>query len=204
MRTARTIPGSFLYAILAAAAATLAWTAPAHATFHQWKIDEAYSNASGSVQFVEFVLPSSVIDDERFVGGLSLTSNAHSYTFSTDLPSQPQANDHFLVATPGYAALTGVPAVDYVLATNSFFNSAGDTLTYAGGTDTLTFSAAQLPTNGTDSLNRGYGRSTFATAVNSPTNFSGDTGSLPEPTTASLLALAALGVLCLRRRPNVA
>jgi len=175
----------------------------AEATFHLWAIVQVYSNASGSVQFIELQQPSSEFDDERFVGGLSLTDSAlaHSFTFPANLPAAPVANQRFLIATPGYAALKGVPAPDYTLAANDFFSTSGDTLTYAGGVNSLTFSGSQLPTNGVDALFRAYGASTFTTGKNSPTNFAGQTGSVsvPEPATVGVVAVA-MGLGLLRRR----
>ena len=179
------------------------FTLPAKATFHLWKIDQVYSNASGSVQFIEFQQPSSEFDDERFVGGLTVTDSAlgHSFTFPANLPAAPVANQRFLIATPGYAALKGVPAPDYTLGANDFFKTSGDTLTYAGGVDSLTFSGSQLPTDGVDALFRAYGASTFTTGKNAPTNFAGQTGSVsvPEPATVGVVAVA-MGLGLLRRR----
>lgn len=187
-------------AMIAAATCLGLFASTARATFHLWKIDEVYSNASGSIQFIEFQQPSFTVDDERFLGGRTLADSAlgHSYTFSADLPSEPQPNSHFLVATPGYAALANVPAADYVLPSSDFFTVFGDTLTYAGGVDSLTFSGSQLPTDGMGSLQRAYGANTFTTGPNSPTNFAGQTGSVPEPGAAALLL--AGGMLALRRR----
>ena len=53
--------------LLAAILASVA--SPAQATFHEWRITEIYSNASGTIQFVELGLPSSGIDNESFVSG---------------------------------------------------------------------------------------------------------------------------------------
>src|SRR4029079_8797579 len=85
------------------------WSQYALATFHEWKIDQVYSNADGSVQYVDFVL-AAPSDDERFLFGRTLTAglNSHSLTFGSDLPSEPVAGQHFLVATPGFAAIAGV------------------------------------------------------------------------------------------------
>jgi serralysin len=177
----------------------------AEATFHEWKISEVYSNATGTVQFIEFLQPSFSFDDERFVAGQTLTDAAfgHTFTFGSSLPNQPPPSSHFLVATPGYAALSGVPAADYVLPANNFFNTAGDTLTFATFVDQLQFTGAQFPTNGTSSLNRDYGATTLTTARNSPTNFAGQSGSVvPEPATAGLLACGAVMVLRRHRAPR--
>jgi serralysin len=172
----------------------------AHATFHEWKIDQVYSNASGSVQYIEFQQPSFIVDDERFLTEASLSDSAlgHNYAFPTNLPSAPVANQHFLVATPGYAALPGVPAADYVLPSNDFFSTAGDTITYAGGIDSLTFAAGQLPTDGTNSLHRAWGSTLLTSGPNSATNFAGQSGSVPEPAMLGLMAAGAC--LGLRRR----
>jgi hypothetical protein len=172
------------------------------ATFHEWRITEVYSDATGAVQFIEFQQPAFTVDDERFVGGQTLKDSAlgHTFTFATHLPSEPQPSSHFLVATPGYAALSRVPAPDYVLPANNFFSTAGDTLTFATFVDQLQFTGAQFPTNGTSSLNRDYGATTLTTARNSPTNFAGQSGSVvPEPAAAGLLACGAIPALRRRR-----
>src|SRR5205814_5334062 len=96
-----------------------------------------------------------------------------------------------------YAALSGVPAPDYTFPVNNFFTTGGDTLNYASSTNTLTFTSGQLPVNGSNSLNRAYNQSTFFTAVNSPTNFAGASGTVPEPAAIGLLAL---GIIPLLRR----
>jgi hypothetical protein len=174
----------------------------AEASFHQWKISEIFSDASGTVQFIEFQLPGSVIDNESFIGGHTLTASAlgRSFTFPGNLPSVPDGTERFLVATPGYAALTGEPAADYLLPANNFFSTAGDTLNFASFTDVVSFTAGQVPTDGVNSRTRtGYGGS-FASATNSPTNFNGITATIPEP--APLLGISAVfaGVLVARRQ----
>src|SRR5881409_3923726 len=74
----------------------------AEASFHLWRINEIYSNADGSVQFIEFVTSSS---GQQFLAGHSLTSSDASgatiktFTFPSNL-SGDTANHSFLVATP--------------------------------------------------------------------------------------------------------
>lgn len=177
----------------------------ASATFHQWQLGEVYSDASGNIQFVELQMASFVFDDERFIGGHSLTETSfgRNFVLPSHVPSAPAADSHFLIATPGYAALSGVPAADYVLPVNNWFNRGGDTLDFAS-VSSLTFTGAQMP-SGDQSLNRAYGASALTVAANSPTNFAGVTGTVnsavPEPTT--MLALAAGGVVAARRRRSV-
>ncbi len=70
----------------------------AQAAFHLWKIDEVYSNASGSVQFIE--MDASINGGQQFTTGQSLSSGAHTFTFSGPMPGDT-ANHHYLFATPG-------------------------------------------------------------------------------------------------------
>lgn len=187
--------------LAAAAIASLTAAQTARASFHLWEIDEVFSDASGNVQFIEF---DNHFDFEYFLtasGGL--TSNTHSYSFPGNLPAQSTVNKHFLVGTAAYAALAGVPAPDYVIP-NGFFSTAGDTLTLQfADNGAISFTGAQLPTDGMHSLNRAYGGPTssgFTTAINSPTNFAGETGIVPEPSSAALLLLGAAMAASDRRR----
>jgi serralysin len=151
---------------------------PAYATFHLWKFDEVFSNADGSVQFIEMT---NAFDLEQFVSGHPLTSTTHTVTPSTNLPAinNMTAGHHMLFATAGFGALAGGVTPDYLIPAN-FFNPAGDTLNWAGGFDIETFGA--IPTDGVHSLILPG----MSTAVNSPTNFAGDAGSVnlapPSPT----------------------
>ena len=195
---------SLACAVIVATAFFLALPKPARATFHLWQIDEVYSSADGTVQFIEFENNS---DFENFLTNSSgLTSNANNYTFTTNLSSTSTTNKHFLVGTVGYASIAGVPAPDYTVP-NQFFSAAGDTLTLVGSlSGTITFTGAQLPTDGLNSLNRLYNGSTnsgFTSALNSPTNFAGNTGSVPEPTGIALV-ISAGAILFINRRRRTA
>jgi hypothetical protein len=138
---------------------------PAYATFHLWKFDEVFSNADGSVQFIEMT---NAADLEQFVSGHPLTSTTHTVTPSTDLPAvnNMTAGHHMLFATAGFGALTGGVKPDYLIPAN-FFNPAGDTLNWAGGFDIETFGA--IPTDGIHSLLIPSGTS----AISTPTSFVG-------------------------------
>src|SRR6202521_6219010 len=88
----------------------LAATGGAHATFHLWVIDEIYSNADGTVQFIEL---SNSNSGEQFVGAHSITctqgSTTHTFTVPTNLPTSiDTTNRTFLIGTQGFAALNGV------------------------------------------------------------------------------------------------
>ena len=171
----------------------------AQASFHLWGINEVYSNSSGTIQFVE--MRNDAGSFENFTQGQQFKSNANTLTLNHNLNGDT-LNKTFLMATPGYAALSGVPTPDFVFPTNNFFNINGDTLTFqfAQGDGlhpaTFTFTGAQLPTDGTRSLN--YDRT--INAVNSPTNYAGQSGSVPEPALLGLCAFAAVVSLFRTRR----
>lgn len=166
-----------IFTLLAALAASGAWAPAARATFHLWKIDEIYSNASGTVQFIEL---SDVEDGETKLNNITLSSGSHTFTFPGNLPDgTPTAGHHMLLATPGYIALKGVTPADFSLGINNFFSTAGDTLNYAAGLDTVTFSTANLPTDGLNSSNRSAPGAALVSAVNSATDLAGTSGAIP-------------------------
>jgi hypothetical protein len=146
----------------------------AHAHFHLWNFTEVFSNADGSVQFVELF---TTAPDEFDADNELLKSSTKTYTFPVDLPGTT-TNKHFIVATAAFASLPGAVTPDYVIPDN-FFNPAGDTLRLcrlnclnANLYDTRTFT--NLPTDGVTSLN--YPSVTQAT--NTPINFAGASGSV--------------------------
>jgi hypothetical protein len=195
MRTVRLL----LYGALTCLAAP-----PANATFHLWQIDEVYSNASGTVQFVELT---TTAGGQNFLTeaspGFSESAFGHSFNFPADLVGNT-ANQHFLIATPGYIALSGVPPADFSFGINDFFSTTADTLNYAN-VNSLTFTAGQLPIDGVMSLNRIFNPptpTTFTTAVNSPADFAGTTGSIPEPDISSSCLVGAVILLLCRLRSS--
>ncbi|MBI3839055.1 MAG: PEP-CTERM sorting domain-containing protein [Planctomycetia bacterium] len=165
---------------------------PAEASFHLWQFDQVYSNFTGSLQYVDFVL-GSVFDDERFLAGQKLKAglNSNTLTFANDLPDFPETGQHFLVATPGFAAIAGVTP-DYTFPVAPFFNRNGDTLNYAS-VSTFTFPA--LPSDGFHARQRN-GTTVFAT----PTNFTGQVGLVPEPATWVLLLIGTVALWAASRR----
>src|SRR5438309_723598 len=75
----------------------------ADGAFHLWKIDQVYSDASGTVQFVELFTP---FDGENVFlsGAMTFASNTNTYHFDHDPPFNT-GNHHLLLATPGFIAL---------------------------------------------------------------------------------------------------
>jgi hypothetical protein len=176
-------------------AATLLAGAPASAKNHLWKFTELYSNADGTIQFIE-MQECCGSDVEVQMASADLVSNGHVYHFPNNLVG-PTAHTWILIATAGFAALPGAPTPDFIIP-NGFFDPTGDTLRYRFGTDIVTIDPGELPTDGVHSLERvGFSGSNFAVGVNSPINFAGDSGSVSIPAVSTgmpLVVLVGLGV----------
>jgi hypothetical protein len=139
---------------------------------HTWDVSEVFSNADGTIQFVE-LHEGNGTPDEFHIAGIAVTgqSFSRSFTFPANI-APPTTSRYLLLATASFAALPGAPTPDYIIPAGSipFFNIAGDTVRY-GVYDTFAFGA--VPTDGVHSFNRVGG-----VAVNSPTNYAGQTGSV--------------------------
>ena len=135
--------------------------------FHLWRISEVYSNADGSIQFFELFTTGG---SETQIGGQNISSTgADDYDVPNDL-TESTTNKSLLFATQAFADL-GLVTPDFIIP-DGFLSTTGGTLDIFDGIDTLTFPS--LPTDGTSSLN---GSGTVVT--NSPTNFDGDSASIP-------------------------
>lgn len=158
------------------------------ASFHLWRIKEVYSNVDGSVQFIELIVPGAN-NGETQLNGKTITvtkpgGGTNTFTFDSNLVGST-GNKHLLIATPGFSLLPGAPVPDFTLPCGPFFDqgAASITINFATGTDTMTIlvTPTPFPTNGTNSINDSNftaGMSTLTVATNSPTNFSGSTGTL--------------------------
>ncbi|MCI0408717.1 MAG: hypothetical protein L0191_09170, partial [Acidobacteria bacterium] len=171
----RTIPrlSTALFSLLA----LLLSSVPAFSGVHLWRVKEIFSNADGSIQFIELAVCCGS-EEEFFVGGHSVSSGSSNFTFPGNLSGTTTLDKHILLATSGFAALPGAPTPDHIIPAN-FFSTTEDIISFSVY-DTLVFSAGQLPTNGTSSLNKDPDDESDATfpASNSPTNFAGATGSV--------------------------
>jgi len=154
----------------------------ASADFHTYKIEQIYSNASGTVQFI--VLHESLGgDSENFWAGKVLTSThlgtTKTYTFGSNLAGAMcdyyygcsgggTANSRVLVATKGFADLHLITP-DFVVP-DGFLAVDGGTISYAG-VDTVPYPS--LPTDGVHAIDRN------GTAIqNLATNFAGQSASV--------------------------
>ena len=138
-------------------------------SFHEYRINELYSNADGTVQFIELAVGN--FNGEGFWAGHSINvsqgASVHSFTFPANLPNQTTANTKVLIATQGYADL-GLAQPDFTVPAGFLFTGSG-TVDYAG---VDSFAYASLPTDGATSLSRS------GNTPASPTNFAGASAAL--------------------------
>jgi hypothetical protein len=170
------IGGRYPTAALAVIVAALS-VGQAHGFFHLWRFTEFFSNHDGSVQFIELA---SLGPGENFAQGATIrsTSTGKVFTFPSDL-SGSTSSKRLLIATSGFASLTGAVAPDFTLPSTNFFNPAGDTLTLFAGFDIDVESFTALPTDGVTS--RQYNpqnQSQASLGTNMPTNYGGASGSV--------------------------
>ena len=171
-----------LSALIAAFAFTLL-AAPAFATFHLFRIQQLYSNADGTIQFI--VLRESFGQNGEHLWkdhAISAGSAAgrHSYTFPGNLPSDATANKYVLVATEGFAALNLITP-DYVVPNNFLWTVQGN-VNFAD-VDFISYSA--LPTDGVGALGRNK-----TVIPNVATNFAGQSASVTAETANGGAAVA--------------
>jgi hypothetical protein len=159
-------------ALLVVAAAVFA--SSALAAFHLFRVDQVYSNADGSVQYV-VIREVTGSDGESFWQGNSLTTTGaggtQQFRFPANLPSSATASRSVLIATSGFAAL-GLVAPDYTIPAG-FVPRTGGTLNYAS-VDQITLPA--LPADGATAIDRN-GNPVAAM----PKNFAGAMATLTTP-----------------------
>jgi len=171
-----------------AVALLLAATA-ADASYHTLRIEQIFSNADGTVQFV--VLHESLgMNGENLLAGHTLTAtqgmSTRTHVFVKDLPGgggdcsyycmpAQTAYKRVLIATQGFAALKLVTP-DYIVE-NGFLPLGNGTLNYA---DVDIVSYAALPTDGVSAITR-----TGAVMPNVATNFFDVSASVNAPSAAN-------------------
>jgi hypothetical protein len=158
---------------------SLVFVSAASAGIHTWRFSEAFSNADGSIQFVELV-DQGTGGFETGVGGGTLSSTLQTYILAEGAVAAPTNGRHYLIATQSFADLPGAPVPDAIIPLSNipFFSAAADVLGFSVSPG-LTVTGA--PTNGTDSVHVSYSGLVAvgqSVAVNSPTNYAGATGSV--------------------------
>jgi hypothetical protein len=166
--------------------------AAAIAGIHTWDVGEVFSNADGTIQFVEFVEAGGGNFETGIANG-STSSNAIPKSFSwSGAPVTNTANKRYLVGSQTFANLTGAPPVDAIMPLSVlpfFFQPASDTVNF-GPYDSCPFTA--VPTNGIGS--RDCVANTNQTS-NSPTNYAGTPGSVIASLAPGLLDNFSNGTL---------
>jgi hypothetical protein len=183
---------------------------PCQAKNHLWRFTEFFSNASGTIQFIE-MQECCGSNEETLMANTEIQSNANQFDFPNHL-SGPTAHRWIIIATQGFAALPGAPTPDYIMP-DRFFEPTGDTLRYRfGTTDVITLAAGQLPLDGVHSIDRSLATNQLTLIVNNPINFAGVEGSISIPPGIPIATpllwwlgaggVAAVGVARLRRRAH--
>lgn len=147
---------------------TFVATAPAHAKSHLWRFTEFYSNASGTVQFIE-MWNIGHVPSETGTATVPIDTDANRFIFPTDLVGDT-TDKYMLLATAGFASLPGAVAPDFILPDN-FFATDGDHLRY--NTIIHVVNLPFVPVDGINSIDPELG-----VALNSPTNFAGEMGQI--------------------------
>jgi len=170
---------SFRKTVIVSASLIALASSPARASFHLWAFNELFSNADGTVQFIELF---TAAVGQQFASGETFRATqgaqVHDYVFPSNTPA-PTNNHHLLLATAGFAALPGAPAPDFIMPDGFLFTPNGSLQNMAILGPTITY--ASLPTDGITSL-AGDG---VTTGVNSPTNYAGDTGQIDVSATVA-------------------
>ncbi|SDY02081.1 DUF4214 domain-containing protein [Nitrosomonas sp. Nm33] len=137
-------------------------------SFHLYRINELYSNADGTVQFIELAVGN--VNGESFLMNHAISvkqgDTTNAFTFPNNLPSINTANTTVLIATQGFADL-GIVTPDYIVPNGFLFTNGSATVNYAN-VDEITYGS--LPLDGTHSIDRNG-----ATGTSSPKNFAGET-----------------------------
>jgi hypothetical protein len=184
-----------LLAVLGAASGT------ANANFHLWLIKQLYSNADGTVQYIQLQAYAS---QQQFLSNHTITvtqgSTTHSFTLRTDLPGDtattsmddygygyymPMATyKSMVIATQGFANM-GLLTPDYIVPNGFLFTAGTAIVNWGEGSDTFPYSS--LPTDGSHALNRNGG---IVDAI--ATNFMGESAAIRAITARVPAALSGL------------
>src|ERR1700752_5341981 len=86
---------------------------PVMAGSHTWDVFEIFSDSTGTIHFIELREMNNT-PGETGVNGHLITSLIRNYTVPGAALTPPTSNKSLLFATPAYAALSGVPAPNYI------------------------------------------------------------------------------------------
>ncbi len=153
-------------------------SSPALAIFHLWDISEIFSNADGTVQYIELFTAN---NGQQFTVDATIRAtqgvSSNDFVFPGNTPA-PTAGHHLLLATVAFASLPGAVTPNFILADGFLFRPDG--LVDFMGANRMGYDC--LPTDGSLSLhcdaNNGVQCTATSIGVNSPTNYAGAIGSI--------------------------
>ncbi len=155
-------------------------SSPLLAASHLWVIQELYSNADGTIQYVEMYNCCAANETGLSTRYVISHQTGHKYTFTQNLPPNSTTDKYILLATQGFADLPGAPTPDHLII-DGFFAIGGDEVQwwqYSFPDSSLTFAPGQLPTDGLHSLNQD-GNGAGVVGIGTPRNFAGKTFAPP-------------------------
>ena len=142
-------------------------------SFHIFHISEAYTNADGTLQFIEFHGEANgqhLWDPHTLF--VTQGATTRQLPFPGNLPNSNTNDKHVLVATQAFADLTGITP-DYIIPANFLFTTGVQTINFPGMDSWVNVT---LPTDGLQS--RGESINQVAAT---PENFAGVTVTLAAP-----------------------
>lgn len=157
----------------------------AHSAVHLWQVREVFTNAAGTVQFVEMFDTS---PGETLTQGSILRANSDGvikdFIFPQNL-TKDTFNKAMLISTSDLGLLPGGVVPDFRFSqsstpfTGQFINpnAANISITFFASGSSMSFTGAQLPKNGVDSIKAGN-----VVSGNSPQNLDSNLGALVPPT----------------------
>jgi hypothetical protein len=157
---------------------------------HLWRFNEIFSNLDGTIQFIELKECCGAAGETALAGKwIASDASGAQYVIPENLVG-PTSNKHLLFATAGFAQLEGAPKPDFIIP-DKFLTHAADTLRYYLYTEAImTYAAGQLPSDGILSLSVD-----LTQAVNSPTNYNDETGSIDVSGGGSVPAVSDWGIM---------
>lgn len=162
-------------ALSLAAVALSVPSATALAGSHTWKVNEVFSNADGTIQFIELSECCGFANEINLNNKWVETDSGGAEQINGNVTA-PTSNRKFLLATNGFAALPGAPVPDEIIA-DGFIDINGDTVRYGFNPPiynyhVFTFGLGDLPTDGLNSIQlTSWNPNTFITAAATPTNY---------------------------------
>ena len=149
----------------------------ARAGSHTWDVWEVFSNADGTIQFIELHETNGTNFETGLSGHLLIAQPSNTSFTMTHNVASPTANKFYLFGTAAFAALPGAPVPDDIIPAN-FLKFATDTSVEYNPWDTGAWTAGTIPTDGIHSLSRQVTGGALVSSTNSPTNYAGATGSV--------------------------